>query len=59
MYAETGQFPPNFTNCESKYGNCAFKDVCEGDPEDRERLIKQNFMVGPEWNPTNDVDSED
>lgn len=55
MYAETGHFPPNFTNCEGKYGNCAFYEpVCSVDPDMREDRIKLNFMVGPEWNPTND-----
>src|SRR4030095_3459306 len=54
MYAETGYFPPNYTQCEGKYGNCAFVKVCQGNPNDRERLIKADFMVGPEWNPTND-----
>jgi len=56
MYAETGHFPPNFGHCEGKYGNCAFLKVCEGDPDDRERIIKELFVVGPEWNPTNDED---
>jgi len=55
MYAETGHWPPNFTHCEGKYGNCAFyEDVCSGDPGMREENIKLHFYVGPEWNPTND-----
>jgi hypothetical protein len=55
MYAEMGHYPPNFTHCEGKYGNCAFyKDVCSHNPSMREEQIKANFMVGPEWNPTND-----
>lgn len=56
MYAETGYFPPNFTNCESKYGKCAFLSVCESNPDMREEELKLHFMVGPEWNPTNDED---
>lgn len=56
MYAETGHFPPNYEKCESRYGNCAFIKVCEGDPLDRERIIKELFVVGPEWNPSNDKD---
>jgi hypothetical protein len=57
MYAETGHWPPNFSNCEGKYGNCSFYEhVCSGDPEMREQNIKQHFMVGPTWNPTNDED---
>lgn len=55
MYAETGHFPPNFTNCETKYGNCNFyEDVCSADPSMREENIKLHFYVGPEWNPSND-----
>lgn len=54
MYNETGNFPPNFTHCEGKYGNCAFeKEVCTSDPEMREEQIKLHFYVGPEWNPIN------
>lgn len=56
MYSESGQFPPNYTHCENKYGKCAFVKVCEADPYDRERLLKQDFIVGPEWNPVNDDD---
>jgi hypothetical protein len=56
MYVESGHFPPNFTHCENKYGNCAFLKVCESDPAMRETEIKKLFMVGPEWNPTNEYD---
>lgn len=56
MYAESGHFPPNFTSCEGKYGNCAFLKVCESDPAMREDEIKKLFVVGPEWNPTNEDD---
>lgn len=52
MYAETGHFPPNYTHCESKYGNCAFLDVCSSDPGMREETLKLNFKVGEAWNPT-------
>ena len=56
MYAETGYWPRNLTHCEGKYGNCAFVKVCEADPGERENTIRQLFVVGPEWNPTNDED---
>lgn len=57
MYAETGHFPPNFTACEGKYGDCPFYEhVCSNNPADREDSLKQYFMVGPEWNPTNEED---
>jgi hypothetical protein len=55
MYAETGHFPPNFTSCEGKYGDCPFyANVCSDNPSNREESLKQHFMVGPEWNPTNE-----
>jgi hypothetical protein len=53
VYADTGYFPPNYTACNGKYGACAFLDVCEGNPSDRERRLQSQFIVGPEWNPTN------
>lgn len=56
MYAETGHFPPNFANCETKYGNCAFYEhVCSSDPEMREGQIKLHFVVGPNWDVQNDI----
>lgn len=54
MYAETGYFPPNFTNCESKFGKCDFLGVCESNPAMREEELKIHFKVGPPWNPTNE-----
>lgn len=56
MYAETGYFPPNFTHCENKYGNCVFSGVCESTPDMREEELRIHFKVGPKWNPTNDED---
>jgi|SRR5215471_5633954 len=57
MYAETGHWPANWTHCEGKYGNCAFyENVCSQNPDMRQENIRLNFIVGPEWNPTNDED---
>lgn len=56
MYNEMEHFPPNFTNCENKFGNCAFLPVCEANQSMRESELKRLFKVGPEWNPVNEID---
>jgi hypothetical protein len=57
MYAETGYWPPNYDHCEGKYGNCNFLKVCESNPDMREGEVKKAFIIGPEWNPTNDEEN--
>lgn len=54
MYAETGYWPMQFGQCEGKYGNCNFVDVCTSDPGMREEELKLHFIVGPTWNPVNE-----
>ena len=60
-YVEMDYFPPNFTNCQSKFGNCHFIEACEADRSMREKILKEQFMIGPEWNPSNEsmIDLED
>lgn len=53
MWNETGHYPANFTHCENKFGWCSFKEVCESNPNMREHELRQNFKVGPVWNPEN------
>lgn len=55
MYAESGYWPPNWESCEGRYGMCSYSHVCEGDPDDRERLLKEEFYVGPAWDISNDI----
>jgi len=53
-YHESGYWPPNFTHCDTKYGPCVMRGICESDRGMREEEIKINFMIGAEWNPTNE-----
>jgi hypothetical protein len=48
-YQETGYYPPRFTHCNSKFGWCQFKDICEADRNMREEELKKNFIVGEPW----------
>lgn len=58
-YVDMDYFPPNYTNCQSKFGDCAFMEVCESDRHMRQEMLKQQFMIGPEWNPSNENSDED
>lgn len=56
MYAEQGYYPPNFNNCDGKFGYCIFKECCESNPDMRSEVLRLNFKVGPQWNPKNEED---
>lgn len=56
QFAESGYWPPNFDHCETKYGLCGFKSVCESDRGMREEEIKLHFIIGPQWNPVNETE---
>jgi hypothetical protein len=58
MWQEMGYWPADFSNCESKFGRCKYYDVCVAERSDRERLLRENFMIGPEWNPSNMEDGD-
>ena len=49
QYTESGYWPPNYSNCEGKYGNCVFHKVCSGDRNMRETELKREFKVGMKW----------
>lgn len=52
---ESGYYPPDFSRCEGKFGNCVFMDVCKADRPMREQELNINFTIGPKW----DVGNED
>ncbi len=53
-YTEAQSFPRNFTQCETKYGWCDFKNACEVDRSIREDTLKMNFKIGKKWDISND-----
>jgi hypothetical protein len=51
----SGQFRHNFTSCLRAYGPCIFRRVCEGEPNDRTRLLTEQFKINDKvWDITND-----
>lgn len=50
-YHEMNFWPPNFTHCESKFGFCQFKGICEADTNIRESALQVDFKVGDKWDP--------
>jgi hypothetical protein len=53
-YSESANYPPNFTNCESKYGWCEFKEICETDRNIRDERIEHLFVEGKKWDVLNE-----
>jgi hypothetical protein len=53
QYAESGYWPPNYTHCDTMYGPCPYKQVCEGDPEMREEILRNEYTLAPVWDPRN------
>lgn len=57
-YTEMGYWPHNYTNCQSKFGNCQYIEVCEADRHMREEVIRLNFIKGRDWDPTNELTTD-
>lgn len=58
QYSESGYWPPNYTHCDGMFGPCMFKMVCEADRSMREEVLRNEFIIGPVWDPTNRRDEE-
>ncbi len=56
QYEEQGYWPPNYSNCDGKYGKCTYTEVCEANPDMRSDVLKLNFIRGEKWNPMNAED---
>lgn len=56
-YTNSGYYPPDYTRCEGKFGNCVFaSEVCRADRSMREDALNINFVVGPKWDVGNEED---
>ena len=58
-YTSMEYYPPNFTNCQGKFGDCIFMEVCESDRNMREEMLRRDFVVGPDWDPSNEGNEGD
>lgn len=53
QYSESGYWPPNYTHCDTMYGPCPYKQVCEADPDMREEVLRNEYTLAPVWDPRN------
>ena len=53
QFMESGYWPPDFAHCDTLYGPCPYKSVCEGDRGMREEILRNEFTLAPVWDPTN------
>lgn len=51
---ESKRYRHRFTSCRRRYGDCIYRKVCEGQPDDRQRLIDEQFKEAENWDINND-----
>lgn len=56
QYAESEYWPPDYTHCDTMFGPCMFKQVCEADRGMREEVLRNNYATAPLWDPRNKGD---
>jgi hypothetical protein len=58
QFTESGYWPPDYTHCDTMFGPCPYKQVCEADRGMREEVLRNNFQLTPVWDPTNSKSDE-
>ena len=58
QFSESGYWPPNYTHCDTMYGPCPYKQVCEADPNMREEVLRNEYQIAPLWDPRNREDEK-
>jgi len=53
QYSDSEYWPPDYTHCDTMYGPCPFKKVCESNRNMREEVLRNEFQLAPVWDPTN------
>jgi hypothetical protein len=56
QFSESGYWPPDYTHCDTMFGPCPYKCVCEADRGMREEVLRNEFQKAPIWDPTNKDD---
>ena len=56
QFTESGYWPPDYTHCDTMFGPCPYKEVCEADRGMRVEVLRNNFIKAPIWDPRNKED---
>jgi len=56
QFSESGYWPPDYTHCDTMFGPCPYKSVCESDRNMREETLRNEFVLVPVWDPVNKED---